>query len=276
MIEDRLDAAEAFASLRRGLLQPEGVPLRVATSAAIAVAAPGSATERELRWWREEPAEGHMVSRLAAVAEAAAAGRCSEAAAVILERYGESGIAAAVGFAALSRMEGREAPRLVDRYGLAPPPRERDAVDVMSSIRRAFGEIPVPWSRVGHQLGAIRRWWTLHETVMRPGALSGEEKWLAAVAAFRAIGADRAAIPYERLLEEWTPDADEREAAVRGDLTRLRRGFRRAQRAAGALTAGAIDRDRGRLATAGLTDAEESEYLDVVTFVRGLSTYGIL
>lgn len=277
MIEDRLEAGEAVSSLRRGLLQPEGVPLRVATTAAVAVAAAGSATERELRWWRAEPAEGRMVTHLAAIASAATRGEISSSAAAVIERYGPPGVAASIGFAALARMEGSGSqPIGADGYDLGPARHDRDAIDVLSAIRRAFGEIPEPWGAVAYQIGAVRRWWTLHEVVMRHGAITGEEKWLTAVASYRALGCGAAAIPYERLLEEWSPDGEEREAAIRGTSTRLRPGFRKAQQEVAGLTVGAIDQDRARLFTAGMTPAEEHEYWNVILFARGLSTYVLL
>lgn len=273
MTGDRLTWDEALDALVRGVLLPDALPERVAARVAIEVLAPGSDAGRQMREWGPTPAGGRRAREVAALGTAVAAGRrVSEAAAGVLDRYGPAGVMAALGIAALARMEV-PAPPPPDSVSLPLPPRPPGAREVFSMVRRSFGEVPEVWGLLAWDPGALRRWWYLHEAAMLPSRLTGQEKWLAVVGVSRAAGVARLGAPYRRLLIGGGWEEAEIEDALRGESRKLRRGLAGGLAGASGLASGELDPARAWLAAADLSPEEARELLHLVRMVRGLSAY---
>lgn len=272
---------DELAALRHAVLVaslvPEDLPERIAAAAVEAVADASGPSAAEFAGWGVEPAESAQAGRVARLAIQARDGRVdSQLQRRVGSEFGEDGLVAVFGIAAAVRMfDGVRRP--LARPGtdsLSRAIQDDSNRETFIQIRKSFGLVPAPWRVVGRQPALLSRWWSLHEALLAPASLTGDEKRLAAVGAARAYGLGGLADVYLPQLSAWS--AEQVEGAVTSESLRVRRGVRSALPAIKAYATGGLDSDRFELAAAAMSSEESDVLRAIVGFFSGMAVFALL
>jgi hypothetical protein len=253
---------------------PEAIPERVAAAGILAIPAAGSPSRLEFLRWGVSPSRTTTARQVAELVRTAYAGSLDRAhVEAVGGAFGDGGVVAAVGIAAAARMfdaARSELPtRLVCDIGLRTT--DDESRPTLIRIRRSFEQVPQPWAIMAWQPRSLTRWWDLHEAVMAPALLTADEKWLAMIAAGRALGLDALAERYSELLLGW--EADEIDRAIEVASVRVRRGVGSALVSLSDYSIGSLQSDRFELAAAAMPADRAREFRDIVDLATGLAVF---
>lgn len=273
---------EALDAVRRLELQPEGTPVRVVVGAVRSVVSPRLPLRREVDSWDVEAGTGQFVDVLAAaIVSLRRLEPDLHALDLLAGRYGDGAVVHAVSLAALWAAEEVEVPLpirpRVASLGLSEGVRMRGAMAGLGTqLQTAFATTPPRWKALSRREGAALRWWDVHEGAMCPGALTGEEKWLAMAVLLEHADDPDAADLYAGFLRRqgWTEERLRRaQARTPGSF---RRGFPDALEGAIGLLLEGLDRRRVELAGADLSSEAVAELVDLVALARAMVVIGQL
>lgn len=272
---------EALSALRHSILTsafaPEGVPEKVAAAGVLAACPLESKSLEDFLRWGSTPSTTTAATSFGALARSAYAGTVEPGlVGPVAGEYGRRGVAGAVGIGAAARMfDGLRTPAPQRKCTPIEPPKQNDETrPTLIRIRKAFDTVPPPWGVMSWQPRTLGRWWDLHEFVMAPGQLTGDEKRLVMVAVCEVLGMAGLSGAYESLLAGWPKS--EIEQVLSAESRRIRRGVRSALVSIGAYATGALESERFELAAAAMPQERAAEFRALVDIAAGLAAFGPL
>jgi hypothetical protein len=256
---------------------PEGLPEKVAAAGVVATAPEGSPSLLEFSGWGAEPSTTPGAVAVGRLTSSAYQGLIQpEVVAPVARSYGDQGVVGAVGIAAAARMfdQVRDRPPGLATNEVSRPAATDETRPTLIRIRKSFDHVPPPWEVMSWQPRSLSRWWGLHEAVMAPGLLTGDEKGLGMVAVATVLGMPGLAAAHSALLPGWSDE--EIEDALAFESPRLRRGVRTALVSIGAFAVGALESERFELAAASMPAVRARELRNIVDLAVGLATFAQL
>jgi hypothetical protein len=277
MMVDRGELQALRHSILTSAFSPEGVPEKVAAAGVLAACPLESESREDFLRWGAAPSTTTAATAFGALARSAYAGAIEpDLVGPVAAEYGNRGVVGAVGIGAAARMfDGLRSSAPQRSCRPMEKPRQSDETrPTLIRIRKAFDTVPPPWGVMSWQPRTLSRWWDLHELVLAPGLLTGDEKRLVMIAVGDVLGLAGLAKAYASLLAGWAES--EIEQVLSAESRRIRRGVRSALVSVGAYATGALESERFELAAAAMPQERAAEFRDLVDVAVGLAAFGPL